>query len=75
MAKFIIDYLEENNNMTQRYINLDQQHQTLFRDNKETKTQLSDLREVYSSVSKELGHAIIPKVLTGSTFGINPNSP
>lgn len=58
MRDIASDYLEENNNMTQRYINLDQQHQTLFRENKETKTQLSDLREVYSSVSKELGHAI-----------------
>ena len=58
MRDIASDYLEEKDNMTKRYVELDQQHHVLFTEHKDTTAQLSDLREVYSSVSKELGHAI-----------------
>ena len=58
MREIASDHLEDNNNTTKRYVDLDIQHSTLRTKFKDVSGQLSDLREVYSSVSNELSHAL-----------------
>ena len=58
MREIASDHLEDNNNTTKRYVELDIQHSALRTKHKSSSEQLFDLREVYSSVSNELSHAL-----------------
>ena len=58
MREIASDHLEDNNNTTERYVDLDIQHSSLRTKHEHVSTQLSDLKEVYSSVSRELGSAL-----------------
>ena len=58
MREIASDTLEDNEGVTKRFVDLDQQHGQLRMEHKTTKKQLADLRERHSSVSDELGHAI-----------------
>ena len=58
MREIASDTLEDNEGVTKRFVELDQQHGQLRMEHKTAKKQLADLRERYSAVSDELGHAI-----------------
>jgi chromosome segregation ATPase len=58
MRQIASDHLEDNNSTPTRYVDLDIQHSSLRTEHEQISTQLSDLKEVYGSVSKELGFAI-----------------
>ena len=58
MREIASDTLEDNEGVTKRFVDLDQQHGQLRTEHKNAKKELADLREVYSNVSDELSHAI-----------------
>lgn len=58
MRSISSDMLEENGTVTDKLITLDKQHFALRQQHKTVCKELSDLKELYSSVSNELSHAI-----------------